>query len=357
MAEQSFNPFSWSKEQKVIAPSDLSDVLPNVLEVRVPALAAFTDGQFLLAFDARMEPDPHLDWEKLGGAMAADLPNPNSLLIMRGCEGEFSAPEILRHGDPSMPTGYSDPAIIIDGDKVCIVHARSRNVGFFGSQPLSAKDPANTLQIEVLLSTDRGQSWSSRCITDDVLGEFTGAFATSGHGVVIDGKWLIPLVAKRCDGTTTHMTISSSDQGQRWVAGTPVGVDMDETAYGINGKTLVLSARKTSAYASGELGRWWAHSTDAGTTWSTPVFSPEPAAAACNAALVSTSLGLVLCYSGKGRVGGFVALYRSGTWVNAGFFTHGPCGYIDAVVIGDEIVVVFEKSGELWLCSTVIETL
>lgn len=60
---------------------------PTVVEVRVPALGVFPsdtgEAELLLAFDSRLTPIGD-DWKTMGGAMAADLPNPNSLGLVRG---------------------------------------------------------------------------------------------------------------------------------------------------------------------------------------------------------------------------------------------------------------------------------
>lgn len=345
----------------VVTVEQMRRLLPTTMEVRVPALAQIiekrdpdtdseTATQLVLVFDARQEPIDS-DWESTGGAMAADLPNPNSLGLVAGTltanELNFEAPQLWREGQIKPKTGFSDPCIIATEEVIVVVHARSAEVGFFGS---AGKEAAQTqlLHIDVARSFDAGKTWEYHTVTEQVYGEFAGIFATSGHGVAVDfphGQTLVvPLVCRRADGVTQHMTMRSADRGLTWVTGQPVGEDMDETAYGMLAGKLVLSARRTSAYKSGQLGRFLAVSEDAGLTWSAPVWDDSLPAAACNAALISTSQGLVFAFPGEGREKGYLAIKRSLTqeWELLGQFTEGPCGYVEGIWTGDELVLAYE---------------
>lgn len=271
-----------SEPVEVVSAEQIKTLLPTVVEVRVPALGKIPregEGEELLvAFDTRLEPVDS-DWEATGGAMAADLPNPNSLGLVTGeltnTGLHFNSPKIWKNGQIDPKTGFSDPCILTSGDVIAIVHARSSQVGFFGSAGLNGESE-QLLKIEVARSVDGGKTWSHSDVSASVYGDFAGIFATSGHGVVIpfpQGEtWAVPLVCRKVDGTTTHMTMRSADRGLTWVAGQPIGEDMDETAYGMLDGKLVLSARRTSAYKNGALGRFWAVSDDAGLTWSEPIW-------------------------------------------------------------------------------------
>lgn len=336
---------------------------PTVVEVRVPALGVFPsdtgEAELLLAFDSRLTPIGD-DWKTMGGAMAADLPNPNSLGLVRGLLQKdslsFNQPFLWRSGSKQPKEGFSDPCILTSGDTVVVVHARSADVGFFGSAGYRDSQQRDTLFISVARSTDRGKTWTYSDATASVYGSFAGIFATSGHGVVIDyphgQTFVVPLVARCFDGTTKHLTMRSADKGLTWVAGEPVGTDMDETAYGLLDGKLVLSARRTSAYKTGELGRFTAVSEDAGLTWSDPQWDTSLPVAACNAALISTPQGLVFAYCGAGRKTGHLALKRSlnTEFVYLGEFTNGPCGYVEGAYVGDKIVLCYEVPEGIRAC-------
>lgn len=338
-------------QTEVVTVEQMRTLLPETIETRVPALATFADGSLLVAFDARLDAK-NTDWEMVGGAMAADLPNPNSLGLVEGILGQnnlvFNSPKLWKTGTELPLTGYSDPCILSYEDRVVVVHARSREVGFFGSAGYPAPTGSNTLYIEVAVSDDRGKTWTYADATASVYGDFAGIFATSGHGVVIPYEygqtWVVPLVARRFDGTTTHLTMRSADRGLTWVTGLPVGEDMDETAYGLLDGKLVLSARRTSAFKTGALGRFTAISDDGGLTWSEPVWDESLPAAACNAALVTTNQGLVFAYSGAGRQGGYLAVKSSigAPWQELGCFTTGPCGYVEAAWLGGKLLLLYE---------------
>ncbi|MCS4484312.1 glycoside hydrolase [Gleimia sp. 6138-11-ORH1] len=337
--------------QEVVTVTQMRRLLPNALETRVPALTAFADGNLLVAFDTRLAPTDS-DWEAVGGAMAADLPNPNSLGLVRGSvkgnELVFSAPKIWKQGSTQPKTGFSDPCILSAGNRVVVVYAKSTDVGFAGSRGYRGQEARNTLFIEVAVSDDRGETWSYADTSATVYGDYAGVFATSGHGVVISYEfgdtWVVPLVARRFDGSTTHLTMRSADRGLSWVVGEPTGADMDETAYGLLDGKLVLSARRTSAFKSGELGRYTAVSEDGGLTWSVPQWDDSLPAAACNASLLSVDRGLLFAYSGAGRKGGFLALKSklSAPWEEIGCFTTGPCGYVETAWVAGKLLVLYE---------------
>ncbi|MCS4535370.1 sialidase family protein [Corynebacterium sp. HS2168-gen11] len=337
--------------QKVISPTTIHHLFPQAAEVRVPALAHVGRGELLLFLDVRSTAMRE-NWEATGGAMAEDLPNPNSLLLLRGTVDGFSGLEVFRQGQVDPQTGYSDPCVIAAEQHVMVAYARSYEVGFFGSQPCTGETDAHSLHVEITHSYDGGRTWdTAKDITQALAGDRAGIFVTSGHGVRIDQTWALPVVGRTIAGETLHFTARSEDEGQSWHPGAPIGTDMDETAYGASAGRLYLSGRKTSAYATQELGRWWAISDDAGATWQDLKFHAEPPVAAANAALVETPLGLVLCYPGAGRQGGHIALRRNNAWSHLATFTTGACGYVEALLVEDRLVVIYESLGEIWMRS------
>lgn len=337
--------------QQLISPKTVRHLFPQAAEVRVPALAHVGRGELLLFLDVRSTAMRE-NWEATGGAMAEDLPNPNSLILLRGTVDGFQPPEVFRQGQFDPQTGYSDPCVIADGQHVMVAYARSYEVGFFGSQPCTGPADTQSLHVEITHSYDGGRTWdAAQDITQALAGDRAGIFVTSGHGVRINQTWALPVVGRTVAGQTLHFTARSEDDGQSWHPGAPIGTDIDETAYGTTTDRLYLSGRKTSAYASQELGRWWATSMDAGATWQDLEFQQEPPAAAANAALVDTPLGLVLCYPGDGRQGGHIALRRNNAWSHLATFTTGACGYVEALLVEDRLVLVYESLGEIWMRS------
>lgn len=328
-------------DRLLLDPRDVDTLVPGVVEVRAPAITQ-VGGRILVACDARTTP-VHTDWERIGGAMAADLPNPNSLLLLR--DGE---PEVLRRGVLEPQTGFSDPSFVSDGERVVLFHARSADVGFFGSVPWRDDAARDTLHVELGVSDDFGATWEFSTITGDVAVEYAGVFATSGHGIVVDDVWLQPAVARCADGSTRHVTWRSTDRGRSWCPGQPCGSDCDESAIETVGESLVMSARSTTAYRSGRLGRWWSTSRDLGRSWEPVRWASIPAAAACNATLVHAPCGLLLVYAAQGRIGGRIAVHRRGGWQEfAELGPDEPFGYADALWHGEHLHIVYESAGSL----------
>ncbi|AKK06671.1 BNR repeat-like domain [Corynebacterium mustelae] len=350
--------FTKLTDEPLLSPAAIQHLVPGAIEVRVPAIAQVGTSEILVACDARLAPVDD-DWAAIGGAMAADLPNPNSLLLLRGrldatIAGGISwaEPTVLRQGSIDPRSGFSDPAIITSGNRVVIAHARSADVGFFGSgrwcDNPAGNDARNVLHIDVACSDDAGKSWSISTITGDVAREFSGAFVTSGHGVIAaNGDWVFPMIARNLNGTTSFVAAISTDAGQTWESGQPIGIDMDETALATIGTRLLLSARSTSAYASGKLGRWQAESTDFGRSWQDLAWDNSLPAAACNAALVELPGTIALSYAGPDRIGGHIAVLDDDTWRTVATITDQAFGYSDALYVEGNLIVVYEQSGSL----------
>ena len=335
----------------LLTPEQCSDALGGepVVEVRVPAVTRRCDGRVLLAVDARLAPVDD-DWATIGGAMAADLPNPNSLLLAEVDVDTRAVVDlrVVRRGQTHPRRGFSDPCIFAEGDRVCLVYARSNGTGFFGSAGWQGDDEdPGALHIDCSLSFDGGRSFThhpitSMCIPDAAT--WLGSFVTSGHGVVFPatGQWLAPMVVRTGSGQQLAV-IASADYGETWQVGETIGTDMDETALVIDGEVLRASSRSANAYRSGALGRWETQSFNGGRTWvHQPQWVPDPPAAACNACLVDTPQGVAFIYPGQGRQGGFV--HRGGVSTR---ITTGHYGYCDAVVTGDEVDVFFEHEGAI----------
>lgn len=337
----------------LLTPADCRDVLGGdpVVEVRVPAVADLGEGRALLAVDARLSPVDQ-DWENIGGAMAADLPNPNSLLLATVdlARGKVTELRVLRRGQAEPRRGFSDPCLFVDGAVVGILHARSTGTGFFGSVGWRGDDyDPQALHIDCSISVDGGATFTHQPITGQLMPPgvaWLGAFVTSGHGVICPrtGAWLAPLVVRTPAGQSLAI-IRSEDQGRTWASGELLGTDMDETAFVFDGNILSVSSRGAGAYRSGALGRWEAISLNGGGTWAGPVrWVADPPVAACNACLVATPRGTAFLYPGAGREGGYLAwggLTRR--------ITTGHYGYCDALWTGEDLAVFYEHEGTIRL--------
>ncbi|WJZ03936.1 sialidase family protein [Corynebacterium freiburgense] len=330
-----------AEDSEFLCPRDVDTLVHGVIEVRAPAITQI-GGELLVACDARIAPIES-DWEAIGGAMAADLPNPNSLILVKN-----GTPKLLRQGKAEPQRGFSDPSFLTDGERLVLFHARSADVGFFGSTPWTSNTDRDTLHVEIGISDDLGTTWKFQTITGDVSAEYPAVFATSGHGIVAGDLWLQPAVVRAANGETQHITWRSEDRGETWKPGAACGHDCDESCIELWDEKLMLSARSTAAFQSGALGRWYAESTNGGITWSDVQWHETPPAAACNASFLKTPLGLILVYAEAGRMGGSIDLRTDHGWetlVKLG--TGQPFGYSDALWFDNALHVVYESEGSL----------
>ncbi|MPV48456.1 hypothetical protein GCG21_00215 [Pseudactinotalea sp. HY160] len=228
---------------------------------RIVALAVTNSGDLLASYDGR--------------PTGADSPGPNSILQRRSTDGGQTWEEqtVIHAGKVSRPIhGFSDPSYIVDRitGEVFNFHVYSQDQGFFGSHAGTDPSDRNVAHVEVSRSTDGGRTWTHEIITDQITPDpsWTSRFATSGQGIQLKygehaGR-LIQQFPVMVAGVIKAVSVYSDDHGDRWQAGTPVGVSMDEN------KTVELSDGRVmlNSRDSARSGyRKVAFSTDGGVTY------------------------------------------------------------------------------------------
>ncbi|MGQ7786892.1 exo-alpha-sialidase [Nesterenkonia sp. K-15-9-6] len=200
---------------------------------RIPALAVTNEGTILASYDGR--------------PTAADSPGPNSILQRRSDDGGQTWQEqtFIREGDTEAPIeGYSDPSYVVDRETGDIFnfHVFSQDQGFFGSQPGVDPEDRNVIHANVSVSSDDGETWEHRTITEDITNDldWRSRFASAGQGIQLKygphaGRLIQQYTIINGDEEFQAISIYSDDHGETWQAGEPVGVGMDEN------KTVELS--------------------------------------------------------------------------------------------------------------------
>ena len=332
-------------------------------DFRIPAVL-HRDNQLTVFFDERPHPSGDFDWENLGGAMAADLPNPNRICYitaklpapgtpLRAQDLEFSAPLPVPGtpavcGDPCVAgapvasaTGADAAAPTAAGNDagITLAYAASEEIGYFGSR---FDGPRLEAWIAWGTSLD---SLSHTRVDDELYSELRcdGLFATSGSTPLLGDTALLPYVTNRGGEAVIYVVhvragkIVAISEPIRPV-GTP---GLDETTLEVCGGEVIANIR-----LQGCGGRVVARSSD-GLSWSEPqpLNFPDPG---CNAKLITCGDGTVLIHphSDTARENGAIIddagrLFRS--------LGPGEFGYSDAVWLADNLAVVFERENSLYL--------
>lgn len=217
------------EEQDIAVPGD-DGGFPNY---RIPALTVTNEGTVLASYDGR--------------PTSGDAPGPNSVLQRRSDDGGKTWQEqtTVRAGDEEEPIeGYSDPSYIVDRDTGDIFnfHVFSQDQGFITSQPGVDPEDRDVLHANVSTSSDDGETWDHRTITEDITPVLSvgSRFAASGQGIQLKygshaGRLIQQYTIINGDGDFQALSVYSDDHGETWQAGEPVGVGMDEN------KTVELS--------------------------------------------------------------------------------------------------------------------
>ena len=217
------------EEQDLAVPGD-DGGFPNY---RIPALTVTNDGTILASYDGR--------------PTSGDAPGPNSVLQRISEDGgqTWQDQTFVREGDTEAPIeGYSDPSYIVDRETGHIFnfHVFSQDQGFIGSQPGVDPEDRDVLHANVSTSTDNGETWEHRTITEDITPDLSvrSRFAAAGQGIQLKygphaGRMIQQYTIINEDEEFQAMSVFSDDHGETWEAGEPVGVGMDEN------KTVELS--------------------------------------------------------------------------------------------------------------------
>lgn len=252
-------------EQVLAAPGDW-----EVANFRIPALAVAPNGDLLAAFDKR--------------PVHGDAPAPNSLWQRRSTDRgrTWGEPTVISAGNeseaPGEKTGFSDPSYVVDqetGTLFCF-SVFSKDVGVWDSDYGHDDEDRGVLSAAVAVSTDSGETWEHRLITDVVKPEDCRAtFASSGAGIQLRyGPRAGRLVQQYAgffrgegDGDAEVVqaySVYSDDHGETWTMGTPVGTAMDENkVVELSDGTLMMNSRENVRTGH----RWVALSHDGGEIW------------------------------------------------------------------------------------------
>ncbi|MGJ9530042.1 hypothetical protein [Actinotignum sp. GS-2025a] len=353
-------------------------------DFRIPAVL-HRDNQLTVFFDERPHPSGDFDWENLGGAMAADLPNPNRICYitaelpadagasaadagasaagtpLRAQDLDFSAPRPVpgtpavcgdpcvagapmrsaTGADPAAPTAAGSAAGNSDGNDagITLAYAASEEIGYFGSRFAGPR-----LEAWIAWGSSLDSLSHSR-VDDQLYSELRcdGLFATSGSTPLLGDTALLPYVTNR--GGEAVIYVVHVRAGQIVAISEPilpVGTPgLDETTLEVSGGEVIANIR-----LQGRGGRVVARSSD-GLTWSAPqpLSLPDPG---CNAKLITCGDGTILIHphSDTARENGAIVddagrLLRS--------LGPGEFGYSDAVWLSDSLAVVFERENSLYL--------
>ncbi|MGV9183090.1 sialidase family protein [Arcanobacterium canis] len=314
----------------------------GVGELRIPALAVY-QGTVHLLFDVRPAPVSGSGSDFIGTTLASDLPNPNWIAQMTSpCTTDaWSAPTRL---DMPVPIA-SDSCMCATPAGLFVAYGSTTSVGYFESV-----SGGEQLQPWVAFGPNL-HNLAHRNISLELYSE-TGAdavFATSGSTIEFNGQVLVPYVCRWGDRTGVLIVHF-------------VGTDIVEVSSPIMAETALLD-ECTLAVVDGEVWanfrvqgfvgrgsgvRFMARSSD-GVNF-TPPQELRLADPGCNA----KQLGDLLIHPGssQARENGEVVRISPGhsQWDSQILtrFSSGAFGYCDAVWVGNDLVVVFEREREIW---------
>lgn len=298
------------------------------LSYRIPSLMKRGEDLYLLC-DARPHADPNLDWQSIGGAMAEDLPNPNYLVLLQFDGERWSDPARL----PGTPQACGDAATA-GGE---LAYAASEEIGYFGS---TFGGP----RLEAWLAWgDDPLSLAHRRVGE--LYEELRAdaiFATSGSAEMLDDVAAFPYVVRRGDSVEIRLVHVRGGQVQAMSQAITAPAPLDETAVCLTQSgTVLLSSR-----IQGHGGRFEAESSN-GITFTEPrhIDLPDPGCNACFA--VAGDTYFIHPHAPKREAG--TILRRRRDYEVAHRLSPGEFGYSDAAWLGDDLIVVFEREGGLWM--------
>lgn len=314
----------------------------GVGELRIPALAVH-QGTVHLLFDVRPAPTSGSGADFIGTTLASDLPNPNWIAHMTSpCTTDtWSAPTRL---DMPVPIA-SDSCICATSAGLFVAYGTTTSVGYFESV-----SGGEQLQQWVAFGQNL-HNLAHRNISAELYGE-TGAdavFATSGSTIEFDGKVLVPYVCRW--GERTGILIVHFVGTEIAQVSSPIMADaalLDECTLAVVDGEVWANFRVQGFVGRGSGVRFMARSHN-GVNFTTPQ-ELRLADPGCNA----KQLGDLFIHPGstQARENGEVVRVSPGhaQWHSQVLtrFSPGAFGYCDAVWIGNDCVVVFERAGEIW---------
>lgn len=322
------------------------------LDYRIPALARL-NGEVLLFADARPQPDEALDWQRIGGAMAADLPNPNYLVYLRFHLATRAWGNPVRLS--GTPAACGDAATVVTRvsgkaepkELLTLCYAASQKVGYFGSSYAGDR-----LEAWVACGEDAGALKHRRL--DEIYERLhcDAAFATSGsvvayrHPEFEEELAVFPFVIRV--GEETHLRLVFFLRGEIVQISEPIADGslgrVDETALVVDGEDIVLSIRRQH-----EGGRIWGRWNPRGISALSLDNAPDPG---CNACLIrlgnvgDSRVALIHPHHGLARENGVVWDVEKQRVLHQ--FSAGEFGYSDSVRVDEHtLLVVFERDGGL----------
>lgn len=236
---------------------------------RIPALTVTNSGRILVAYDVRE------DWR--------DLPADFDIAI-RSCDDQgetWREPWAIRRHEPGH--GFGDASLLTDpetGDIFCWY------VGSTGHSYFSATADAPGMELWLGVSHDDGETWEHRNLSDLRPAGVAGIFPTSGNGAVLADGTLVQSFVGRIDDQNWAMCAHSTDHGETWQMGAPVGPDCDENKVLGVGNRVLMHARTRPA-------RRTAWSADRGLNFTSPTPTPGLTDPACNGGLARVGKVLV----------------------------------------------------------------
>lgn len=323
------------------------------LDHRIPALAKLNDEVFLFA-DARPQPDENLDWQRIGGAMAADLPNPNYLVYLRFNLATRAWGKPVRLA--GTPAACGDAATVVTRlsnkaqekaqpkEFLTLCYAASNTVGYFGSDYAGDR-----LECWVAFGEDPHALQHRRI--DEIYEQLhcDAAFATSGSAVAYqhpefeEELAVFPFVIRT--GENTHIRLVFFLRGEIVQMSEPIADNSlgsaDETALVIDGEDIVLSIRRQH-----EGGRVWGRWNPRGISKLSLDMAPDPG---CNACLIAldNEVGIIHPHNAHARDNGVLWAKNKQRVLHR--FSAGEFGYSDSIRIDEHtLLVVFERGGGLF---------
>lgn len=302
---------------------------------RIPALTTTRSGRILIAYDVRA------DWRDL----PADF---DIAYVFSDDEGaSWSAPRVLRRHE--VGHGFGDAALMTDphtGRVFCW------SVGSTGESYFSAVAGGPGLELWLSTSDNEGETWIHRDFSALRPREVAGMFTASGTGAVLaDGRLVQPFVA-RIDGEDYALCATSSDHGDTWMLGEPVGPGCDESkVVGVDSGVL-LHARCAPRRRS-------ALSRDGGAHFTVPQVEEALTDPACNGGLARVG-GVLLASmcddpAERRRLSVHVSTDEGRTWSPPVLVDEGAAAYsVLAALDEDRVVLVWEADDYEKLLAAVI---